>query len=124
GADSLLDQAIKADARWIDPIILRGQVALQRFRVDPDTAQRAQWMSAAKSYAEQALQVDRNDANAMAFRGTLRYAEWRALRTDAPGRKELLDSAQGDLQKAVLTDKTLASAFATLSFINYDHKNV
>ncbi|HTL05704.1 MAG TPA: serine/threonine-protein kinase, partial [Gemmatimonadales bacterium] len=124
GADSLLGQAIQADARWIDPVILRGQVAMQRFRVDPDTAQRAQWLAAGKSYAEQALQLDKNDANAMAFRGTLRYVEWGALPTDAPGRKELLDSAESDLQKAVLADKTLASAYATLSFINYAKKDV
>src|SRR5439155_230327 len=40
-ADSLLGQAAGADDKWIDPIVLRGQVALQRSTLETDKAEQA-----------------------------------------------------------------------------------
>ncbi len=123
-ADSLLGLAAKADPKWIDPILLRGEVARQRSSFESDKAEKAKWIEAGKGFAEQALQLERNDANALALRGTLRYAEWRLALTSGSERQELLTRAEKDLQDAVLADPTLASAFATLSFVNYDQQDV
>jgi serine/threonine-protein kinase len=124
-ADSLLDQAEGADAEWIDPIVLRGQVALQRSQIETEKPEKAKWIDAGKRYAEQALQLDPKDANALALRGTLRYWEWRLARTsDAAARAELLKSADRDLQDAVLADGKLATAFAILSQVNYEEQDV
>ncbi len=123
-ADSLAGQSAAADPTWIDPLLLRAEAARQRSRLEPDKAERAKWIGMGQAFAEQALELDRTDANALALRGTLRYAEWNLALTSGPARDELLKSAAKDLQDAVLADPTLASAFATLSFVNYDLQDV
>ena len=124
-ADSLLGQAAGADVEWIDPIVLRGQVALQRSRLEPEKNEQAKWIRAGEGFADAALQIDPKDPNALALRGTLRYAEWRlALTSDAAARAQLLKSADRDLQAAVLADGKLAAAFATLSQVDYDEQDV
>jgi TolB-like protein len=124
-ADSLLQQAAAADPKWIDPVVLRGEVALQRARVDPDEAEKARWLQTGRGYAEAALKLDPTNARALALRGTLQWGEWRlALTPDPVARGELLKGAEADLQSAVTGDPTLASAYATLSQIHYAKKDV
>ncbi len=125
-ADSLLAQASTADSKWIDPVILRGQIALQRSRLyQSDKPAQLKSIQQGEAYAEEALQLDRKDANALALRGTLRYNEYRVDTTrDPAARAALLKSADDDLTQATLADNKLASAFATLSQINYDEKDV
>ena len=123
--DSLLVQAAGADDQWIDPIVLRGQVALQRSRLETEKTEQAKWIKAGGGFAEKALEIGPKDPNALALRGTLRYAEWKlALTSDVAARAELLKGADRDLQAAVLADGKLATAFATLSQVDYDEQDV
>jgi TolB-like protein/predicted Ser/Thr protein kinase len=124
-ADTLLQQSAGQDPAWTEPIVLRGEVALQRSMLEKEPAGKAKWIVGGKGYAEQALQLAPSDARARALLGTLKYAEWRTgLTTDPKQRQALLDAAERDLQAAVTSDPTLASAYSTLSALYYEKKDV
>ena len=122
-ADSLLAQAEGGDGDWADPMILRGEIALQHARLKQDPADRDRLMALAKDAAARALKAEPNSAAALALRGSLAFAEWRINRTADPlVRGQLLKSARADLELATLTDPNLASGFAQLSFVYYADK--
>ncbi len=122
-ADSLLGQAEAGDAKWADPIIVRGQIALQHARLEKDPATRDRLIAAAKAAAERALVLDPNSAEALALRGTVAFGEWRLARSADPlVRKQLLADARKDLEAATTRDPNLAPAFADLSFVYYADK--
>ena len=121
-ADSLLLQAGTADPSWIDPVIAQGEVALQRARI-AESEERPRWLQLGLQAAGKALALDAANARALALRGTLEYAQLR-LTTDQAARAELLKTAEADLQSAVSVDPSLASAFAALSQIQYEKKDV
>jgi TolB-like protein len=124
-ADSLLEAAAGADRRWIDPVLGRGEIALRRMQFAHEKAERARAVTTGMGFARDALQIDGTNARALALRGNLKYAEWRlALTSDPAARAELLSGAERDLQDAVTSDPTLAGAYATLSFIQHEKKDV
>ena len=124
-ADTLLAQAVAQDPAWVEPIVLRGEVALQRARLEREPAGRLPWIRTAQQHADNALALDPGSARALALQGTAEYAEWGTRLTKDPAeRAELLKSAERTLLAAVDRDATLASAFATLSFVYYDLKDV
>jgi serine/threonine-protein kinase len=124
-ADSLAAAAVTADAKWIDPLILRGEISRQRAVLETDKLEKAKWIQGGEGIVEQALKLDKNDANALLLRGRLRFAEWQLnLGTDPATRAQLLQSAAADLGTAGQSDPTLASAFATLSEVNYQQHDV
>ena len=123
-ADSLLEQAALADAAWVDPVLARGEVALQRAQISP-AGERLQWVEAGFQSAGRAIELDPANAQARALRGSLEYEKWRALPpAQATERDTLLRSAEADLQSAVRDDPLLASAYATLSRVMYEKKDV
>ena len=123
-ADSLLEQAAVADPAWVDPVLARGEVALQRAQLSP-VGEKLPWIEAGFQLAGRAIELDASNARAMALRGSLEYEKWRAL-PPAQGseRDTLLKSAEADLQSAVRADDQLASAYATLSRVMYEKKDV
>jgi TolB-like protein len=124
-SDSLLEQAEAADRNWIDPALLRGDIAYSLAQLEDTKEGRVKWVQKGLDHAEAALKLDPASAKAQALRGTLRYAQWRlSLGTDPVARKSLLDEAQKDLEGAVQKDATLASAYATLSALYYDRQDV
>ena len=124
-ADSLLAGAARGDRAWIEPVIARGEVALARARLQSERTDRGRWIDSGLVYAEEALERDRTSASALALRGGLRFAKYRlADPSDEAARGELMRSAEADLQNAVAADGTLAAAYATLSAIQYDKKDV
>jgi serine/threonine-protein kinase len=124
-ADSLLGRAEREDAQWPAPVVQRGQLAVIRARAIAAAAERAPVLRAGLEHATRALRLDAASAGALALRGTLRYQLWRAdVEPDRATREQLLDSAQADLEAAVRTDPTLASAHATLSSLHYARKDV
>ncbi len=124
-ADSLLASATVADPLWVDPIVLRGELALQRSRIEPDKMEKGRWVEAGLGFAGEALKLEGDNARALALRGTLRYQQWGlAITPDPAARADLLNSAESDLQSAVNADPTLASAYATLSNVQYTKKDV
>ncbi len=123
-ADTLLQQAAEADPQWVDPVLVKGDVALQHARI-VGKDEKLQWFRAGRNAADQALKIDPTNARALALKGTVQYQEWRlALNPDQAARKALLDSAEAALRDAVSADNSLAPAYVTLSFIEFEKKDV
>ncbi len=57
-ADSLLAQAASADARWIEPLVLRGALAIERARLESDRDARQKRYEDGLGYAREALRID------------------------------------------------------------------
>jgi TolB-like protein len=124
-ADSLLQQAANADSRWIEPLLLRGNVALSRARLESNPATKQQYYQAALGYADEALRLDPRNASALQIKGSTRYNEWRLNTSPTPAaRQALLDEAEQDLLAAVTANPGLAAAFLTLSQLYYDKQDV
>lgn len=123
-ADSILTMSQAADPRWVEPIVLRGQITLDRAALAHDPVEQDAWVDQGLNRAEQALALDANDAEALELRGRLRYYSWRYGPDPEPEEAErLLVGATEDLQAAVTADATLASAFDMLSLVHYARGN-
>ena len=125
--DSLLVQAEALDRKWAEPLVLRAAIAYRRSRLVGARAplQAAPWIERGLSLAAQALQLDQQNARALELRGTLRY--WRWLLHLAPDPKEaaaLLQDAERDLRAAVGLTPSLASAWSTLSHLDYQKNDI
>ena len=120
-ADSLLAAAEHADARWPEPMRLRGLVAYRRSRLyvnDPTAAGR--WIQTGLGHVNRALQVAPRDPDALELRGNLRYWRWLlGLEADPVRSKALLDSAKADLETATTINPAQAGAWSTLSHLYY-----
>jgi eukaryotic-like serine/threonine-protein kinase len=124
-ADSTLLQAEAADKTWIDPVILQGEIAIQRGSLESDKAARGRWLDTAFARATTALTIDAQSARALALRGTVRHMVYRnGLTTDPVARAALLNVAEKDLLEAVQRDPSLATAYARLTYVYYDKKDV
>jgi TolB-like protein len=115
-ADGLLARAELLDTTWIEPVVLRSQLAFTKSRAQASTAASAvEDARAAVAHGERAVQRDRNHARALEQRGTALY--WLHLLgvTPDPGQdRELRDRARADLERALQLDRRLASAYYTL----------
>ena len=114
-ADSLLQLATRADSGWTKPLIDRGWIALQRAALRGDNA-RMGTIDRGLEFAEAAVHRSPGNAAALELRGTLL---WNAVTQWGNGRSDSvkLALAEADLRRAVDADSTLASAWATLSFL-------
>ncbi len=119
--DSVLAAAERADPRWVDPIVLRGQLIERRIRLTRNAA----LIEEGLAHAGRALALAQQDARALELRGTLRYRRWQLARPPDPQQaSSLLEDARGDLERATNIDPTLASAYATLSSLYYQTKDL
>ena len=119
--DSLLAAAERADPNWVDPIVLRGQLVERRVRLTRNAA----LIDEGLAHAGRALALAEQDPGALELRGTLRYRRWQLARPPDPQQAStLLDDARGDLERATNIDPTLASAYATLSSLYYQTKDL
>ncbi len=119
-ADSLLAAAETGHPDWVDPTVLRGQIAYRRSRLVRDVDSALAAIATAVGHANRALASDPNYAPARELRGTAQY--WHYVLGVTPDPKEadaLLAAAQADLEAAVHADPALASAHATLSHLYY-----
>jgi serine/threonine-protein kinase len=125
-ADSLLAAAEQADVRWVEPMLARGRIAYRLARLSIRQPVEARgYIDQGLGHITRALARAPNDAAALEFSGTLRYARWLFLRpTDAAEAHALLAAAQRDLEQAVEHDPSLAGAFSTLSHLRYQTKDV
>jgi serine/threonine-protein kinase len=124
-ADSLAARAEAADPNWVDPIVLRGQMAYRRSRLTQDRGELTQWIGIATGHAERALARFPNEAAALELRGTVRlWAFFKQLASDPARVAELLAGARKDLETAVQVDPTRASAHNALSIVYYQTKDV
>ena len=119
-ADSVLQVAEAADNKWIDPIVLRGELTYDQARLEKDKSRAASWVDKGLSFAARALAIDGGNAKALALHGSLQFAQWQlGLMTDQTARAELLKKAKAELDAATRADPTLASAYAAQSLIDY-----
>ena len=76
-ADQLYTQARSLDTAWVEPVLGRGMGCLRRSRLvglDPIAAK--PWIDKGMQYAEQALALAPENADAYQLRGELRYWSW------------------------------------------------
>jgi tetratricopeptide (TPR) repeat protein len=119
-AESLLDHAAAADDRWVEPLVLRGQIAYRRGRLAGDLDARLVAIAGAVGLAERALAIDPEHAAALELRGTARYFHWiLGVEPDPAASNALLQGARADLERAVQLEPSLASAHGTLSHLYY-----
>jgi len=124
-ADSLLAVAEAGHAGWVDPVVLRGQIAYRRSRLSSDLDSALAAIAAAVGHANRALAIDPNDARARELRGTAQYWHWiLGVTADPKEANALLQAAQTDLETAVRVDPGLASAHSTLSHLYYQTGSV
>ncbi len=124
-ADSILALAELADPNWIEPILLRGEIADRRARLASEHAEYERWARMGRAHAERALSLDPSHARALELRGTLDYCRW-VCRTppDPTDADRLLNRARSDLEAATRIDPSLASAHSMLSHLYYQIDDV
>jgi TolB-like protein/tRNA A-37 threonylcarbamoyl transferase component Bud32 len=118
-ADSLLALAANADPKWPEPVLARGWVAYDRARRQRGSAA-VPWLDSAVGAAELVMAADPGDARALELRGTarLRHYELNVIPNKQTSR-QLLSDARTDLQNATTKDPELATAWLTLSHLDY-----
>src|SRR6266550_3664855 len=124
-ADSLGALAEVADRQWVDPVVLRGQIAYQRARLARTRPDVTRWVGVATGHAERALARAPTDAASLELRGTVRlYAFLHQLASEPAQASQLLAGARKDLEAAVETDPARASAYNVLSYLYYQTEDV
>lgn len=119
-ADSLFAIAAAADPAWVEPPALRGWVAYRESRLASDLDAALEGIARSLAHAEDALALDPNAPKALELRGTTRYFKFLlGVTADPEEAQALLRNARGDLEAAVDTDPSLASAHSTLSHLYY-----
>ena len=124
-ADTLLAQAERADRAWVEPVVVRGQIAFRWARaLQTEPREAAPWITAGIGHARRALAVAPRHPEALELLGSLRYLAYllRLTPTEAVAATELR-AAKDDLQTAVEL-KPLASAYYMLSHLYYRTEDV
>jgi eukaryotic-like serine/threonine-protein kinase len=117
-ADSFAVMAENLDPRWPDPSVLRAVVSYKRARHAATPTVSDHMIQSGLQHAERALAKDPNNADAMEFRGTLKYWRWLFVPEADPARRDrLLASAQSDLEEATRLNPAQASAYASLAHL-------
>ena len=120
-ADQIYTQAHTLDTAWVEPVLGRGWVAFRRSRLvglDPIAAK--PWIDKGMQFAEQALALAPESADAYQLRGELRYWSWLLTLEQDPRRADkLLKDAQSDLESSVKLRPAQAGAWAALSHLYY-----
>jgi serine/threonine-protein kinase len=114
-ADSILELARVLDPQWEEPVILRGWTHWYRGAYSAGNERELLFHDAIR-YANAALAIQRESLRAHELRGT---AFFRLASTflEHPSSGEWLTNAERDLSTAVAADRSLASAWSTLSSV-------
>jgi TolB-like protein len=115
-ADEALLAAQEAAPEWVEPLVLRAQVAYGPWRFLDDEEQ-LQALDRAVELANEALSVEPDHAAALEQRGTARYARWLLEVDDEQDAQALLTSARADLERALRLESDRASVNSTLSHL-------
>ena len=119
-ADTLLAHAETRDDAWVQPIVLRAQLAYEGAERIPAARLAREWIDRGLEHADRALALEPRNGYAIAARGSLRFLRFgRQLARDKAEEDELLRLAQQDLQDAVRIEPTHARAWSLLSTLQY-----
>jgi len=124
-ADTLLAQAARADPSWVEPLVVRGQIAFRWAReLQGEPREAEPWIAAGIGHVRRALTLAPKRPEALELLGSLRYLAYllKLAPTDAVAATELR-AAKDDLQTAVEL-KPLASAYYMLSHLYYRTEDV
>jgi len=120
-ADSLYAAAGRTDPKWSEPATRQAVLAYRRSRLagsDADAIRR--WVGVGMEHANRAISINPNDADAWEVRGNLRYFPLvMSLEPDEIRRRQALDTARADLERATTINTRQAGAYATLSHLYY-----
>jgi serine/threonine-protein kinase len=118
-ADSLFALSEKADPAWVVPVTQRAIQAYRRSRsVGGNTALIRQRIDEGLAHADRAIKLAPENPDALQVRGQLRYWGWLAnIDMDGAKRAAAFAAAKADLEKATSIDKTQAGAWAELSHL-------
>jgi serine/threonine protein kinase/tetratricopeptide (TPR) repeat protein len=122
-ADSLATRAAEADAKWADPLVTRAQLAYRKARLTKEQTAATELIQQGVARADQALGIDSLDADALEMRGTLEF--YRITRGYVPNRNEasqIIAGAEKDLRAATAVEPRQATAWYTLSVLQYYSK--
>ena len=115
-ADSLLALSESRDARWIHPVIMRGNVAFRQSRISSNAVDMAKWVDEGMKSAQAAIALDSTNAATLELRGTLRYWQWlNDLIADPKESAATLQLAENDLEKSTRINPHVATAWSVLS---------
>ncbi|MEQ1856571.1 MAG: hypothetical protein ABL963_08875 [Longimicrobiales bacterium] len=111
-----LDEARANAPAWTEPLVLRGQVAYERYVLAESEEDLLATLDEAVAFANLALAIAPDDAGALELRGTANYRKWLFL-----GEQEtaLFESARADLEQSLVIDRSRANANSTLSHLYY-----
>lgn len=115
-ADEALIQALEAAPEWVEPMVLRAQVAYGPWRY-LEGEEQLQALDRAVELANEALEAEPDNAAALEQRGTARYARWLLEVDEEDELDALLASARADLERALRLDSDRASVNSTLSHL-------
>ena len=118
-ADSLLAAAMELDSEWVEPVILRANLAYRLAQLSPgDPLAARSHIESGMELADRATLMAPREGAAQAARGRLKYLRWLfGLERDPPAAAALLTSAEEDLDAATTQDESLADAWLTLARI-------
>ena len=122
-AETELAAAQESAPEWVEPLILRSQVAYEWNPLAGSLDELLEMMDESADYADAALLIDQNNAAALEWRGTARYRQWLTLVGTGTASEDELDgmlaSARSDLERSETVDPDRASANSTLSHLYY-----
>jgi serine/threonine-protein kinase len=122
-ADSLLNAAEQADGQWVEPIVQRGRVALQRSRLEREPRDADKWLTIGLKHADRALAAQPQNPDALEIRGTLLFRRF-GLEPDPAAGDRLVTEAQADLENATRLNPTQAGAWNVLSVLYYQRRDL
>lgn len=117
-ADAALVQAQEIAPEWVEPLILRAQVTYEPWRY-LDMDEQLEVLDRTVELANEALALEPDNAAALEWRGTARYARWLLEVDEEQELERLLASARSDLERALRLDSDRASVNSTLSHLYY-----
>jgi serine/threonine-protein kinase len=124
-ADSLADRAAALDPRWVEPIIQRSDLAFREARLTKDPKELAALIKVGLDYTSRAISMDPRNSRALELQGALTYYQvQRGLVADQTQIDRLIADADRDLREAVNINPRQATAWYTLSVLQYGKKNV
>jgi serine/threonine-protein kinase len=119
-ADSELAGIETMDRKWVTPIVMRGFIAHRKVLLLGNSDPKAipKYLDLASKFADTAIALAPNNADALELRGTIRYFRWAYNQgLDPSAHTKLLDGSEADFRESVKANPVQATAWNGLSFV-------